>query len=344
MRSIKYHQFGTPSQVLYLADQSLPSIQPDELLIQMVLSPINPSDLLMVRGKYPSRVRFPAIPGYEGVGVVMDKGKSVQGISIGERVLGLRGIWGYNYSQEVYSSGTWQEIISAKAVSTISVPDEIDDNTAAQLYINPLTAWMMIKYELRLRPGSSLIANAGGSSMGQILALFASIFGYKLTLVTRSDFYTETLLKLGATRVINSSQEPLLETVLSYTHGNGVSAALDAVGGKGGAELARCVKKGGTMLQYGLLSGKQHPPDIEAVLKPGVQIKNYWLRNWVHATPLDERKSVFGEMIDCFLSHKLSLSSGPIFDLSEIAKAVEISESSNRIGKIMLALQSLKLS
>lgn len=340
MRAIKYHQFGVPAQVLYLANQPLPSLQFDEVLIKMILCPINPSDLLMVRGRYPNRVQLPAVPGFEGIGIVIDKGQDVHGISIGERVLGLRGIWEHQHLRN--SSGTWQEIIAAKTDSIISVPDEINDTTAAQLYINPLTAWLMIKYELCLAPGSILIANAGGSSMGQILALFSSIFGYELILVTRSDYYTETLLKLGAKRVINSYREPILETVLCHTNGKGVSAALDAVGGKEGVVLAGCVEKNGIMLQYGLLSGKQHPSDLRSSLKPGAQIKNYWLRSWVYSTPLEQRKKVFHEMINCFVRNKFSLSYGPIFDLAEVSQAVEASELSHRIGKVMLRPHSVK--
>lgn len=340
MRAIRYHQFGEPSQVLSLSEQAIPSTLSDELLIQMRLMPINPSDLLMIRGRYPARVTLPAIPGYEGVGVVIEKGKNVQGISVGDRVLGLRGAWGGSYTKESYASGSWQEIVLAKARDVVLVPDGIDDITAAQLYINPLTAWRMIKYELQLQAGDVLIANAGGSSMGQILAQFCSIFRYHLILVTRSDFYTEVLLKLGAQKVINSSKEPLLETVLSYTSGVGVAAALDSVGGKDGALLAQCVKEGGTMLHYGLLSGKQLPQNLSNCLRLGVQVKNYWLKTWVDRERLDERKRVFNEMIGLILSHKLSLSASAVFDLSEIKKAVQASESSNRTGKVLLKRES----
>jgi len=143
---------------------------------------------------------------------------------------------------------------------------------------------MIVKYELNLGKGDILIANACGSAMGRILAEFSSIFGYELIAVTRSDYYTETLLKLGVKKVINTTREPLVETVHSYNHGKGVTAALDAVGGNDGATLARCVKDGGAMLLYGLLSGQQHPTNIYSFVKPGVQIKNYWLRNWVYSS------------------------------------------------------------
>lgn len=343
MRAIKYHQFGSPSDVLYVANVDKPFFKADEVLVRMQLRSINPSDLLTIKGRYPSRIILPTIPGYEGVGVIVEKGKAVTDLSIGQRVLGLGGMWSYSsyvsspFLKATQTEGTWQEYITMKAQGIVSVPDKINNATAAQLYINPLTAWLMLKSELKLGQGDILIANACGSSIGRIFAEYASIFGYELIGVTRSDTYTQTLNQLGVKMVINTSKEPLIETLLSYTKGRKVTAALDAIGGKEGVELASCVQDGGTMLLYGLLSGEQHPHNIRAILNSRVKIKNYWLRNWVSTTNLKERVAVFLDMIDHFVRYNISLPYELIFDLNEINKAVESAELSNRTGKILLS-------
>lgn len=341
MRVVRYHQFGSPPDVLYVAKVDRPLLKADEVLVRMQLRSINPSDLLTIKGRYPSRIVLPAIPGYEGVGVIVEQGIAITDLSIGQRVLGLRGMWAYSshlgHPFVKHTSGTWQEYIKLSSQGIITVPDEIDNATAAQLYINPLTAWLMLKNELKLGKGDILIANACGSVIGRIFAEFASIFGYELIGVTRNDTHTKILNKLGVKKVINTSEEPLVETLLSYTKGRGVTAALDAIGGEDGVKLAQCVQEGGTMLLYGSLSGEQHPQNIHAFLRPGVKIRNYWLRNWIYTTPLKERMAVFTDMIDHFVRYQISLPSGPIFDLDEINKAVESAALSNRIGKVLLS-------
>ena len=96
LRAVKYHQFGTPSNVLYVANADEPILKADEVLIRMQLRSINPSDLLTIKGRYPSRIILPAIPGYEGVGIIVQKGKAVSDLSLGQRVLGLGGMWSYS--------------------------------------------------------------------------------------------------------------------------------------------------------------------------------------------------------------------------------------------------------
>ncbi|MBA3237145.1 MAG: zinc-dependent alcohol dehydrogenase family protein [Parachlamydiaceae bacterium] len=343
MRAIRYHQFGCPSDVLQIEKVEMPLFKDNEVLVQMQLRSINPSDLLTIRGRYPSRIKLPAIPGYEGVGVIVDKGTAVTDLLIGQRVLGLGGIWSYTnkgsggFLQSMQKTGTWQEYVAMNAETIVPVPNEIDGSTAAQLYINPLTAWLMLKYELKLRKGDIFIANACGSAIGRLFAEFALIFGYELIGVTRSDAYDESLNQLGVKKVINTAKVPLVETLLAYTRGRKVTAALDAVGGKDGVELAHCVQEGGTMLLYGLLSGEQHPHNIHAFLSSSIKIKNYRLRDWVLTTPLKQRISIFLDMIDHFVRYQISLPSGPIFDLAEIKKAVESAELLDRTGKVLLS-------
>lgn len=64
------------------------SIEPpkeDEVLVRMLARPINPSDLIPIRGAYSHRIILPTIPGYEGVGVVEDVGSFVSPNLIGKR-------------------------------------------------------------------------------------------------------------------------------------------------------------------------------------------------------------------------------------------------------------------
>ncbi|GAA3323981.1 hypothetical protein GCM10020331_050030 [Ectobacillus funiculus] len=70
--------------------------------------------------------------------------------------------------------------------------------------------------------------------------------------VTRNDNYTEELIQLGASYVINTETTLLYNAVMELTNGCGAKAAIDSIGGRFGTDLAYCVSPNGTFLTIGL--------------------------------------------------------------------------------------------
>lgn len=231
--SIKFYEFGEPQQVLQIENKQVKDPGVGEVLVRMKTRPINPSDLIPIRGAYSNRISLPAIPGYEGVGTVEEVGPSVSKWFLGKPVLPLRG------------EGTWQEFVKTPAELAIIVPDYLEDYIAAQLYINPITAWVICTEVLALKPGDDLIVNACGSSIGRVFAQLSRILGFRLIAVTRNNIYTEELTQLGASYVINTGTTPLYDTVMELTNGRGAKAAIDSIGGPSGTNLAYCVSPNG---------------------------------------------------------------------------------------------------
>src|SRR5699024_5154832 len=211
----------------------------------MLARPINPSDLIPIRGSYAHRINLPNIPGYEGVGVVVAVGEGVSNALIGKRVLPLRG------------EGTWQQYVTTSVDWVVVVPNTIDNITAAQMYINPLTALVICTEVLQLKQDDVLVVNACDSSIGRIIAQLSNIIGFHLLAVVRDEHHTTDLLNLGAGAVIDTSKDSLQEAVANYTNGRGANAAIDSIGGVQGTALAQCVQPNGDFLTIGLLSGEQ---------------------------------------------------------------------------------------
>ena len=112
----------------------------------------------------------------------------------------------------------------------VPIPDSIDDFTAAQMYINPLTAWVTCTETLNLQRNDVLLVNACGSAIGHLFAQLSQILNFRLIAVTRNNKHTEELLRLGAAYVIDTSTAPLYETVMTLTNGLGADAAIDSIG------------------------------------------------------------------------------------------------------------------
>ncbi|TQR19681.1 zinc-dependent alcohol dehydrogenase family protein [Psychrobacillus vulpis] len=297
----------------------------NEVLVRMLARPINPSDLIPIKGSYAHRISLPNIPGYEGVGIVEEVGSLVSRNLIGKRVLPLRG------------EGTWQEYVKTSAEYAVSIPNSIDDFTASQMYINPITAWVTCKKVLALRPNDVLLVNACGSSIGHIFAQLSKVLGFQLIAVTRNNLHTKDLLECGASYVIDTSKSPLYETVMEITNGIGVDAAIDSVGGPSGTELGFCVHPNGNFLTIGLLSGVQ-VNWAEIIHKAKVNANLFHLRNWNNQASLDTWQGAFNEIKTLINDQKLHLMKMDAqYDLLNVKEAIENVESSNRRkGKVFL--------
>ena len=151
------HKFGNPKDVLQVEYKNIEPLKDNEVFVRMLVRPINPSDLFPSLEHTHIESPLPNTPGYEGVGIVEDVGAFVSRELIGKRVLPIRG------------EGTWQEYVKTSADFVVPIPDSIDDFTAAQMYINPLTAWVTCTETLNLQHNDVLLVNACASAIGHLL-------------------------------------------------------------------------------------------------------------------------------------------------------------------------------
>src|SRR5687767_1494463 len=247
MKSILFDRFGDPKDVLQLRDAPIPEPGRNQVRVRMRLSPINPSDLLYVRGRYGRQPAFPVSPGFEGMGVVDAVGpgflKRIRGIKPGRRVVALNG-----------KGGNWQEYAVIPVRQAIPIPDDIPDEQAANFFVNPATAVVMTRHVLKLSPGQWLLQTAAGSALGKMLIRLGKATGYRTINIVRRREQVKELENLGADAVVCSSDENVFERVMSLTNGVGVPFAIDCVGGNAGLDALRCLAPNGRMLVYGTLT------------------------------------------------------------------------------------------
>src|SRR5207253_2764172 len=118
-----YSAHGNPADVLRIESQPWPKAGPGEVVVEMRAAPINPADLNAIEGKYPGKREVPAVPGFEGSGIVSELGENVSNLTIGAMVI------------LPHDVGTWREACAAKASELVVVPPEVDPVQAAMLKI-----------------------------------------------------------------------------------------------------------------------------------------------------------------------------------------------------------------
>ncbi|MBI4609023.1 MAG: zinc-dependent alcohol dehydrogenase family protein [Candidatus Rokubacteria bacterium] len=324
MRCVRFDRFGDPAEVLQVHNVPTPSPGPGEALVRMRARPINPSDLLTVRGFYGVSPQLPATPGYEGMGVIEAVGPDVRGVQVGQRVIPLR------------APGTWQEFLVVKAGNLVPAPDSLSDESAAQFVVNPLSAWIMVTEELALQPGQWLLQTAAGSTLGRIVLQVAKLRNVKTINVVRRREQAQELKALGADQVICTEDEDLVQRVMAVTNGAGVPAAIDAVGGQVAGSVVQALGPGGVMLSYGLLS-------LEPILINGaltifrtLSVRGFWLTAWFRRAPAEKQRAVMGEVLSHMAKGEIVPPVEAKYDLGDITEAVRHAERPGRRGKVLL--------
>jgi trans-2-enoyl-CoA reductase len=152
-------------------------------------------------------------------------------------------------------NGTWQEYICLDEGYVWLLPDRITDEQAAQIVINPWTAYSMVKDLGAVPKGEYLVQSAAGSTLGKQVIALAKHWDIKLINIVRRAEQKAELKASGADEVICSAEEDVAARVKEITGGKGAWGALDAVAGTMTQTLASCVRDGGQIFVYGVLGG-----------------------------------------------------------------------------------------
>ncbi|MBV9181934.1 MAG: zinc-dependent alcohol dehydrogenase family protein [Acidobacteria bacterium] len=202
---VQTSQFGPPEEVLELGKARTLLPGPSEVLVALQAAPINPSDLLTIRGVYSARTPLPFTSGFEGVGTLVAWGENVSDLNVGDLVLPLRG------------QSTWQEHIVAPISYCVRVPEGWSIAESAQLYINPLSAWLMLRQTLTEPQGRWIALNAANSAIGRLLIQLAVHTGARVIAVLRGRNYLSSPVELGASYVVDTKQDSIYSAVMHCT-------------------------------------------------------------------------------------------------------------------------------
>jgi NADPH:quinone reductase-like Zn-dependent oxidoreductase len=295
----------------------------------MLASPIGPADFLTVRGEYGYLPKLPATPGNEGVGIV-EAGRGLLGrMRVGRRVAVLND-----------TGGNWQEKVVVSALRVVPIPRQVPDDQAATFFINPAAAFIMTRLVLKVPPRAWLLQTAAGGALGRMVIRLGRHFGFRTINVVRGREEAEELLRAGGDAAIASESESIEDRVRALTDGEGVSFALDAVGGETGSAVARSLARGGRLLVFGTLA--QEPLSLPSrMLFLGVKrIEGFWLYDWARRQNIWTMMELFRRIHELMAKGVLSTDIGAVFPLDDIKAAVREASTPGRHGKILLRINS----
>ena len=327
IKAIVYERHGNPAEVLQIQTQPRPKPAADEALVEMRAAPINPADINAIEGKYPARREVPAVPGFEGAGVVVDVGANVSTINKGALVILPHNI------------GTWREALAVKASELVPVPPEIEPVQAAMLKINPMTAWRSLHDYVDLARGDWLIQNAANSAAGRAVIQIAHELGFKtVNVVRRAELIDE--LRAEGGDVVLMDGEKLRDEVKAATSGAPIRLGLNAVGGDSALHLANCLAFGGTLVSFGAMSMQPLKIPTGLLIFKDLRFRGIWINNWYNNATMQERTKTFQELFEMAKRGLLKTKVEKAYSIDEAKAAVAHASQSKRSGKIIFEFKA----
>jgi NADPH:quinone reductase-like Zn-dependent oxidoreductase len=312
---------------LRIVRQDRPPLGAAQVRVGLLAMPVHPADGLQIDGRYGVHPPLPFVPGHEGVGVVLEHATDVTDLPVGSRVLAMG------------AGGFWcdERILHRRALWPLPAEGEVQQQ--AMLGANPATAWVLLRHLVALEPGRWVLQNAANSAVGQCVRQLAPLLGLKLINVVRRLDAVPPAAEADQVWIVDDGLAPeafrdrVVEAVGDVTAG----LALDAVGGTASASLAAALGDGGTLVVYGLLSGRSSELPAHDLVFRGVQVRGFWLARWfadpAHRTAARE---LFPQLLVWARQGRLQMSVQSVHDLDQVAQALEEAARPRRSGKVLL--------
>ncbi|MFI2810128.1 zinc-dependent alcohol dehydrogenase family protein [Microbulbifer zhoushanensis] len=324
MLKAEYQSRGpVPQEVIEAVECETPELKEGEVLLELLASPINPSDVLTLTGDYGMLPPLPAVGGNEGVARVVEHGPGVSAPEIGQTVLLPVGI------------GTWRTHFTVPADKLLPLPNEADPLQLSMISINPPTASLMLSEFVDLQPGDWVIQNAANSGVGNYLIQLAHIRGFKTVNIVRRESLVEPLKAQGADVVLVDGDD-LPARVKEATGGADIKLGIDAVGDTATGRIADCLAEGGTLVNYGMMSGKPCKISPTALIFKGVSMRGFWLARWFEEASTQDQQRVYGELTKLIIGGKLKAPIDSTFSVKDIKDAVAMAAQGGREGKVLV--------
>lgn len=242
MRAIWYERTGPADQVLTYGDMDVPSLGPEDVLVKVHTSGVNPSDTKRRSGNI--AVAFPRIiPHSDGAGIIEAVGTAISPSRVGERVW----LWNAQFGRLF---GTAAEYIVLPSMQATHLPDVVNFETGACLGIPALTAHRCLFADGPIH-GQTLLIAGGAGAVGHAAIQLAKWGGARVITTISSAEKAAVVRTAGADYVLEYTREDVATRIGEITQGQGVDRIIDVAFGQNVTLDVNVLKTNGVIATYG---------------------------------------------------------------------------------------------
>jgi len=311
MKAIQIEEFGGPEKLRYVEVDD-PQAGDGMVVVDVARAGINFADTHATRNDYLAEQELPLIPGAEVSGRTGD----------GRRVAAI------------LASGAYAEKVAVPEGFLAPVPDEVDDDQAAALLLQGLTAMALVRRCARVEPGETVVIEAAAGGTGSLSVQLAKRAGARVIGLASSEEKRQLVERLGADATVDSRSADLKAAILEANGGERVDAVLHMSGGEAfDAELSALAPLG-RMVVFGIASREQREVSTARLLRGSKAVIGFWLVHLLMRR--DEVAPMIGELFAMVGRGELEVTVGGVYPLSEAARAHEDLIARRTTGKLLL--------
>jgi NADPH2:quinone reductase len=245
----------------------------------------------------------------------------VENVSVGDRV-----VW-------FYVPGSYAEEVVAPADALVPIPDVIDDETAAAMMMQGLTASHFVFETYMIKPGDIVLVHSAAGGVGLILTQIIKILGGKVIGRVSTESKAEIARAAGADQVIVESGGTFAEKVLRLTNGDGVQVVYDGAGAETFHDSLASLSPHGVLAYYGQTIKRLPPIDL-LDLPNSVHVTYPQVHDHVRTRNALLRRSQ--QLFDWVESGQLKINIGHRYPLADAAQAHTDLGGRRTTGKLLL--------
>jgi NADPH2:quinone reductase len=297
-----------------------PTLKPGQTLVRVAAGGVNFADFMTAQGGYPGTPAPPLIAGREFAGIEENSGQRVMG-----------------YIQW----GAFAEKVGAYSNMLWPVPEHWTDEQAAAFPVNYFTAYLAYwQAGMTQAPATGkthrVLIHAAAGGVGTAAVQIGKILGVEMYGTSSSDEKLARVGELGLQHGINYKQHDYEEVVKSLTHGEGVDAVFEMLGGEHTAKSLRCLRDFGRVIQYGTATGKPPQLDVRALYAKSASLQGLWL------TYLSQKREImepaWKQLSEWIAHRKLTPVIGKVFPLERGGDAYKLLQEGKNYGKVVLKI------
>ena len=313
-------QTGGP-EVIQWHEVELPAPGPGEVLIRHEAVGLNYIDTYFRTGLYPAAM--PSGLGMEAAGVVEAVGEGVIHLQPGQRAVTFGAIGAYATAR------------IAPAMQYFPLPDGIDSQTAAAVFLKGATVEALAERCAPLDAGEWALVPAAAGGVGQLLVQWLTARGVRVIGTVGSEEKAHLATKAGAELVFLSADADLAGKVRATTGGTGVAVSYDGVGAATWEASLKSVRRRGTIVSFGNASGPVTGVNLGVLAQNG---SLFVTRMTLFDYYRDPAEALAGaaRLWEMVATGKLSVNIGQTYPLLEAAQAHRDLEARLTTGSMLL--------
>src|ERR1700677_4938181 len=304
---------------LAIQDAPDPVLKPGQTLVRVAVGGLNFADFMTAQGGYPGTPPPPLIAGREFAGIEENSGG---------RVMGYTQWAAFAEKTAAYSHMLW------------GVPGHWTDEQAAAFPVNYFTAYLAYWQAGLTQPSANrtprVLIHAVAGGVGTAAVQIGRILGIEMYGTSSSDEKLARVKELGLQHGINYKQHDYEEVVKDLTHGEGVDAVFEMLGGEHTAKSLRCLRDFGRVIQYGTATGKPPQLDVRALYAKSASIQGLWL------TYLSQKREImqpaWEQLSQWIAQRKLTPVIGQVLPLDRAVEAYKLLQEGKNYGKVVLKI------